>query len=586
MDRNDPKQQKQQQMLLRELYRPETFPWTAGKGLSILKNKRTNKGLAHSMTERQLFGLDGLMPQGVKSQEQQAQQEIKHLREMNNEMAKFIHLEGLRERNEKLFFRVMRQFLGELLPIVYTPTVGDACIHFEYRHPKALFLNINWHNSVSEICRVLSNWKCQDVRAIVVTDGERILGLGDLGVGGVEIPVGKLSLYVALGGVQPKWCLPIQLDVGTDNEALLNDANYTGLRQRRVRGEQYDQFIDNFMVACCKKFGHKILVQFEDFGKNNADRLLKRYQDRYCTFNDDIQGTASVSVAGLLAAVRITGRKISESKFLFHGAGTAAIGISELLVSQMQIEGLSRDEAYGRIFLVKSDGLVTKARGNLMEAQKPFAKQMDDLKDLADIVQAVQPSAIIGVSTIHGAFSDAVIKRMASFYERPIIFALSNPTSKSECTAQAAYKGTNGAALFVSGNPFEPVTLSDGRTFSPGQCNNSYIFPGVALGIILFQIAHIPDKLFLIAAVQLAQFVTDDELSSGNLFPSMNKICEISIQIAVAIAEECYKDGLARLYPEPEDKELFVRSQVYSTDYEELIPKTGHIKVNFENGMA
>uniref|UniRef100_A0A914GT99 Malic enzyme n=1 Tax=Globodera rostochiensis TaxID=31243 RepID=A0A914GT99_GLORO len=570
MDRCEPKGQ---QMSLWELYRHEPCPPTGSGGYLMLKNNRSNKGLAHSLAERHMFGIEGLMPQGMVSQEHQVRRVIKHLRAQPDDMARFVQLEALRERNEKLFFRVMREHLGELLPIVYTPTVGDACINFEYRYPKALFVNINSHNNVSAIYRVLGNWKHPDVRAIVVTDGERILGLGDLGVGGVEISVGKLSLYVALGGVQPQWCLPVQLDVGTDNAKLLNDPDYMGLRQPRVRGEQYDQFIDNFMVACRKKYGQHLLIQFEDFGKNNADRLLKRYQDEYCTFNDDIQGTASVSVAGLLAAVRITGRKICESKFLFHGAGTAAIGISELLVSQMQIEGLSREEACKRIFLVKSDGLVIKSRKNLMEVQKPFAKEMADLKDLADVVKAVQPSAIIGVSTIRGAFTDSIVKEMAKFNKRPIIFALSNPTSKSECTAEAAYIGTNGTALFASGSPFAAVKIADGRTFTPGQCNNSYIFPGVALGIMLFKVAHIANKLFLIAAVKLAESVTDAELASGCLYPSLDKVPEISIKIAVAIAEECYKDGMAKLYPEPVDKELFVRSQVYNTDYEDMMPK-------------
>lgn len=444
-------------------------------------------------------------------------------------------------------------------------------LKYSFSYLRAMFISIN-DNSVSRIHQLLSNWRQDDVRAIVVTDGERILGLGDLGVQGIEIPVGKLSLYVALGGVQPRWCLPIQLDVGTDNEEFLANPDYAGLRQKRIRGEQYDRFIDNFMQACRKKFGQNVLIQFEDFGKNNAYRLLERYQSHYCTFNDDIQGTASVSVAGMIAATRITGQKISEMKFLFHGAGTAAVGCANLLVEQMRLEGLSHAQACARVFLVKTDGLVIEKRQNLSEQQVPFAKPGPDLKDLCQIVEAVKPTAIIGVSTMRGAFSEPIIRAMASFNKRPLIFALSNPTSKSECTAEEAYAGTKGTALYASGSPFPPVQLPDGRRFVPGQCNNSYIFPGVALGVILFKISYIPDKLFLIAAVKLAESVTDEELSTGCLYPALQKVPEISIRIAVAIGEQCYKDGTAKLYPEPEDKELFVRTQAYQTDYEEMLP--------------
>uniref|UniRef100_A0A914H4B1 Malic enzyme n=1 Tax=Globodera rostochiensis TaxID=31243 RepID=A0A914H4B1_GLORO len=550
-------------MSLFELCRPDAFPPLGSGGRFILlNNNRINKGMALSVKERQFFGMEGLMPQGIMSQEQQARRAIEQLRAQPDDMARFIHLDALRERNEKLFFKVLQENLDELLPVVYTPNVGSACINFEFKYPKALFIDIVSHKSVKAINRVLGNWKDQDVRAIVVTDGERILGLGDLGVGGIEIAVSKLTLYVALGRVQPQWCLPVLLDVGTDNANLLNDCNYMGLRQPRLRGERYDQFVDNFMEACRRKFGPHILIQFEDFGKSNAARLLRRYQNNYCTFNDDIQGTGSVTIAGLLAAAKITKQKISESKFLFHGAGMAAIGISELLVSQMQFEGLSRQNACERIFLFKSDGLVTKSRQNLMDEQKAFAKEMAEMKELADVVKAVQPSAIIGVSTASGAFTDAIIKEMAAFNDRPVIFALSNPTSKSECTAEAAYFGTNGRALFASGSPFPPVKISDERTLMPGHCNNSYIFPGVALGVILFKIAP-----------KLAESVTDAEISSGALYPSLSKIPEVSIQIAVAIAEECFKDGTAQLCPEPSEKELFVRSQLYNTDYEDILPK-------------
>nr|CAD2184340.1 unnamed protein product [Meloidogyne enterolobii] len=555
---------------LLELYRPEPSTIKT-KGHTLLKDASVNKGLSFTSAERVYLGLDGLMPQTCITQSKQCSSSIKKLRAQPNDMARFIFLEALKERDEKLFYRLMREYPDELLPIVYTPTVGDACLQFEYRYQKALFISIK-DNNISKIYQILSNWKYQDVRAIVVTDGERILGLGDLGIQGIEIPVGKLALYVALGGVQPRWCLPIQLDVGTDNEEFLSNPDYVGLKQKRVRGAEYENFIENFMKACRKRFGQNVLIQFEDFGKNTAYKLLERFRNNYCTFNDDIQGTASVSVAGLIAAARITGQKISDMKFLFHGAGTAAVGCAELLVEKMYCEGLSKEKARERIFLVKTDGLIIKKRQTLSEQQIPFAKDGPDLKDLYEIVKAIKPTAIIGVSTIRGAFTEQIIREMSTFNKHPVIFALSNPTSKSECTAIEAYNGTNGSALFASGSPFPPVQLSDGRNFRSGQCNNAYIFPGVALGIVLFKVANIPDKLFLIAALKLAECVSDEELSVGCLYPDLKKVPEISIKIAVAIGEECYKDGSAKLYPEPEDKELFVRAQVYNTEYEEFLP--------------
>ncbi|VDM76290.1 unnamed protein product, partial [Strongylus vulgaris] len=387
--------------------------------------------------------------------------------------------------------------------------------------------------------------------AIVVTDGERILGLGDLGTYGIGIPVGKLSLYVALAGIQPEWCLPVIIDVGTDNQGLLNDPFYTGLRRKRVRGEEYDTLMDNFMKACTKRFGQDTLIQFEDFANQNAYRLLDRYKNQYCMFNDDIQGTAAVVLAGLLAATRITNKPLKEHKLVFFGAGAAATGIAELCVKEMVDQGLSEEEACGKIYLMDISGLITKSRSvNLSDLHLKFAK--------------------VRVYFYH----HNIRRKMARINQRPIIFALSNPTSKAECTAEDAYRITNGSVLFASGSPFENFEI-DGRIFKPGQGNNSYIFPGVALAAILFKAKHIPDKAFLIAARRCANSVTEKSLQTyARLYPRLKDIRELSVLIAIDVGDYLYKHNLATLHPEPEDKEMFIRQQIYSVEYDELINKT------------
>ncbi|KHJ91108.1 malic enzyme, NAD binding domain protein [Oesophagostomum dentatum] len=462
------------------------------------------------------------------------------------------------------------------MPIVYTPTVGLACqkFGFIYRNPKGLYVTIN-DNSISKIYQILSNWPSHDVRAIVVTDGERILGLGDLGTYGIGIPVGKLALYVALAGIQPEWCLPVIIDVGTDNQSLLNDPFYTGLRRKRVRGEEYDSLLDNFMKACTKKFGRDTLIQFEDFANQNAYRLLDRYKNEYCMFNDDIQGTAAVVLAGLLAATRITSKPLKEHKFVFFGAGAAATGVAELCVKEMVEQGLTEEEACARIYLMDIGGLVTKSRyNNLPDRHIKFMKDMKDTKNLLEVVKTVEPDGIIGASTVAGSFTEEIISEMARINQRPIIFALSNPTSKAECTAEDAYRITNGSVLFASGSPFENFEI-DGRIFKPGQGNNSYIFPGVALAAILFKAKHIPDKAFLLAARRCSQFVTERSLQTyARLYPRLKDIRELSVLIAIDVGNYLYKHNLATLHPEPEDKEMFIRQQIYSVEYDELINET------------
>jgi malate dehydrogenase (oxaloacetate-decarboxylating)(NADP+) len=418
------------------------------------------------------------------------------------------------------------------------------------------------------VADVLRNWPSSDVRIIVVTDGERILGLGDLGADGMGIPVGKLSLYTACAGVDPSLCLPVTLDVGTDNERLRHDSLYIGIRQPRLRGEAYDAFVDEFMTAAQEVFPN-VLVQFEDFANVNAFRLLNRYRDRLCTFNDDIQGTGGVALAGLVSALRLTGGRLPEQTVLFLGAGEAAAGIAGLIVAAMIAEGLPEEEARARCWLVDSRGLVVKSRTGLAPHKRPYAHDHAPLPDFLAAVEALRPTAIIGVSGQPGAFSQPVLAAMARLNERPIVFALSNPTSKAECTAEQAYTWTEGRAIFASGSPFAPVTLG-GRTHVPGQGNNAYVFPGVGLGVIACGARLVTDEMFFAAARALAGQVSEEDLDQGLIYPPLTEIREVSAAIAAAVAGVAYRQGLAT-QPEPEDLLAFIEAQMYEPHYESYV---------------
>ncbi|GAB0180840.1 NADP-dependent malic enzyme, mitochondrial [Grus japonensis] len=529
-----------------------------------------SQGMAFTLEERLQLGIHGLLPPCFLSQDVQVLRVMKNYENKSNDLDKYIVLMTLQDRNEKLFYRVLTSDIERFMPIVYTPTVGLACQQYglAFRRPRGLFITIH---DKGHIATMLNSWPEENIKAIVVTDGERILGLGDLGSYGMGIPVGKLALYTACGGVHPQQCLPVLLDVGTDNEALLSDPLYIGLKHKRVRGKQYDELIDEFMQAVTNKYGMNCLIQFEDFANANAFRLLNKYRNRYCTFNDDIQGTASVAVAGIFAALRITKNKLSDHKFVFQGAGEAAMGIAHLILMAMEKEGISREDAIKKIWMVDSKGLIVKGRSHLNHEKEMFAQDHPSVNTLEEVVQKVKPTAIIGVAAIAGAFTEKILKDMAAFNERPIVFALSNPTSKAECTAEQCYRLTEGRGIFASGSPFSKVTLPNGQTFFPGQGNNAYVFPGVALGSIACGVRHISDDIFLITAESIAAEVTEQNLAEGRLYPPLDSIREVSLKIAVKIVDWAYKHGLASWYPEPADKEAFVKRLVYSPDYDSFV---------------
>jgi malate dehydrogenase (oxaloacetate-decarboxylating)(NADP+) len=532
-------------------------------GMSMLRDPLLNKGTAFTQKERAKLGLRGLLPPHVHTQAEQMQRSLAHLRSLPSPLEKFINLNALHDRNEALFFRIVAEHPDEIMPLIYTPTVGLACQRFGhiFQRPRGLFIGAN---DRGQIAKVLRNWPQRDIGIIVVTDGERILGLGDLGANGMGIPVGKLSLYTGCAGVHPRRCLPVMLDVGTDSEALRKDPFYIGLRQKRLRGARYDGLVEEFVTAVQKVFPGA-LIQFEDFANINAFRLLQRYRDRICTFNDDIQGTAAVVLAGLVSALRITGGALRDQRLLCLGAGEAATGICDLVVAALAKEGLAEDEARRRCWLFDSRGLVVASRTDLTGQKRPYAHGHAGIPDFAAAVEALKPTAIIGVAAVGGTFTQPVIEAMARHNPRPIVFALSNPTSKAECTAEQAYRWSGGRALFACGSPFDPVAL-DARVFVPRQGNNSYIFPGVGLGVIASRSRRVTDEMFLAAARALARQTTKADLDQGSLYPALTRIRDVSAHIAAAVAEIAYARRLTSRR-KPANVLAYIRSQMYDPDY-------------------
>jgi malate dehydrogenase (oxaloacetate-decarboxylating)(NADP+) len=464
-----------------------------------------------------------------------------------------------------LYYAVLMSDPATYMPLVYTPTVGEACQKFAhiFRQPRGMYLPIS---ARSRLKGLLSNWPEKDVRFIVVTDGERILGLGDLGAGGMGIPAGKLSLYTACAGVPPQYCLPIVLDVGTNNQVLLDDPLYQRLRQHRVRDEDYLAFVDEF-VAAVQQLYPKCCIQWEDFANFNAVPILARYRDNICTFNDDIQGTAGVALAGIYAALRLTGGKLAEQRFLFLGAGSAATGIAELIGLAMAQEGMDLAPARQRNALFDINGLLVISRTDLADFQKPFAQDHAPISTFVEAVEALRPTAIIGVSAVPKLFTRDVIEAMAKINKRPIIFPYSNPTSRSECTAEEAYRWSGGQAVFASGSPFPPVEI-DGRRFVPGQGNNVYIFPAMGMAVFATEAKRVTEEMFIVAAQAVAEQVTEENLAIGLIYPPQSHILNASLHVAERIAAYIFDQGLARV-PRPDDVGALVRARAYRPVYAE-----------------
>ncbi|MBP1620430.1 MAG: NAD-dependent malic enzyme, mitochondrial [Acidobacteria bacterium] len=541
---------------------PSVASWFP-KGVALLHDPSLNKGTAFTEAERDALGLRGLLPPHVNTQDEQVARVLENLRRKTSNLEKYINLAALHDRNEALFFRVVMENIDEMMPIIYTPTVGLACQQFGhiFQRPRGLFVSAN---DAHRIEAVLRNWPERNVRMIVVTDGERILGLGDLGANGMGIPIGKLALYTAAAGVDPMQCLPVVLDVGTNNEALLADPLYIGVQQRRLTGAAYDELVDEFIRAARHVFPG-VIIQFEDFANHNAFRLLAKYRDRICTFNDDIQGTAAVALSGLLSALRVTGGRLADQRVLFLGAGEAATGIAELTAAAIRAEGIDLDAARSRCWLMDSQGLVVRSRSGLAEHKLPFAHDHAPISDFIGAIRALKPTAIIGVAAVGGTFTQEVVEEMTRLNARPIVFALSNPTSKSECTAEQAYHWSGGRALFASGSPFDQVTIAN-QTFVPRQGNNSYIFPGVGLGAIAVGARRITDEMFMAAARTLAARVSQQDLDQGSLYPPLAKVRDVSAYIAAAVAEVAYAQGHAAV-PRPADLLAYVTEQMYDPTY-------------------
>ena len=506
---------------------------TSLTGQLLLDNPLFNKGSAFPEDERREFGLLGLLPLHCSTIEEQLARTYENYRRKENDLERYVFLMALQDRNETLFYRLVQEHISEMMPIIYTPTVGAGCRQYShvFRRPRGLYISYPHRH---EILRLLDNAPSESVEVIVVTDGERILGLGDLGVGGMGIPIGKLSLYSVCAGIHPAATLPIMLDVGTDNQELLNDPLYLGWRHARVRGREYDDFIEAFVEAVKQKFP-RVLLQWEDFSKQNAGRLLERYRDRLCTFNDDIQGTGAVTVAGLLAAMKLLHSELNEQRILILGAGSSAIGISDQIVAALV--------AKQQLWLVDSKGLVYEGRSDLESSKKKYAQRNGGGLTFFDVVKKVHPTILIGTSGQHGAFTEEIVREMAKHVERPVIFPLSNPTSKSEATPADLLKWTDGRALIATGSPFPPVD-HDGRLIRIGQCNNAFIFPGVGLGVIASGARRVTDAMFSAAARVLSEFSPALLDPNGALFPPLENVREISYRVALAVGAEAVRAGL------------------------------------------
>jgi malate dehydrogenase (oxaloacetate-decarboxylating)(NADP+) len=536
---------------------------TNKRGIELLHDPSLNKSTAFTEAEKQALGIVGLVPDVTEAEDLQLSRVMMQLGHKNTDLDRYIYLINLLDHNETLFYRTVMSDPARFLPIVYDPTIGEACLKFGhiYRQAGGMYLSITRRGKVKDILR---NWPQNDVRFICVTDAGRILGLGDLGANGAGIPIGKLQLYTACAGVPPQYLLPMYLDAGTNNEQHLHDPLYLGMRKTRPSSEELYPFVDEFVEAVQEVFP-KCCIHFEDWTGVDAVHLLQRYRDKYCVYNDDVQGTAGITLAGMINAAKLKGTKLKDEKYLFLGAGSAGIGLANLLCSALVAQGVTLKEAQSRVYMFDINGLLESSRKDLVDFQKPYAHQHAATRDFVAAIESIKPTTIIGVSTIGGAFTQKVVESMTRINERPVILALSNPTEHAECTPEQAYTWSKGKAIYAAGVQFAPVHY-DGQTFLPGQANNFYIFPAVGMAIFATQAKRVTDEMFIEAGQAVADQVPADLLHQGLLYPLQSNILETEIQTAARVAKLVFDSGLARVKP-PADMVAFIREHVYKPEY-------------------
>ena len=541
---------------------------TDKRGMQLLFDPSLNHSTAYSEAEKQALGIVGLVPDVTETLEIQLSRVMMQLGHKSTDLDRYIYLVNLLDHDEPLFYRTVMSDPARFLPIVYDPTIGEACLKFGhiYRQTRGMYLSITRRGKVKEILR---NWPRKDIRFICVTDGGRILGLGDLGANGAGIPIGKLQLYTACAGVPPQYLLPMYLDAGTNNEQYLHDPLYLGSRKTRPPTDALYSFVDEFVEAVQEVFP-KCCIHFEDWTGVDAIHLLERYRDKYCVYNDDVQGTAGITLAGMINAAKIKGTKLKDEKYLFLGAGSAGIGLANLLCSALVAQGMSLKDAQSRIHMFDLNGLLESTRTDLVDFQKPYAHKHAPTRDFVAAIESINPTTIIGVSTVGGTFTQKVVEAMSRVNERPVILALSNPTEHAECTPEQAYTWSKGKAIYAAGVQFPPVHLN-GQTFVPGQANNFYIFPAVGMAIFATQASRVTDEMFIEAAYGVADQVKPDLLKQGLLYPLQSNILETEIQTAARVAKLMFDSGLARVQ-RPSDMIAFIRNHVYKPEYPELEP--------------